>query len=311
MIAVWLVGAIIVTGAAVRVSGSGLGCPDWPACQRGSLVPTSGWHGWIESLNRYFTGAVSVAIAVCVLGSLARSPRRRDLTRLSLGLVGGVMAQAILGGITVKTKVHPAAVAGHYLLSIVLLINAIVLVERAKRNDDVVRRFVGSDRVLAAIVGMPVAVILLTGTGVTGSGPHSGDEKAHRFSWLPSSAAKVHSVSVWLFLTAVVGVTWWVARHGERSRFEDRITFVLVAIVGQGMLGYIQYFSGVPAVLALAHVAGSVLVASAATLLVLNFGSSSPSTAAGGLFAGDDHDEIGDGDGANLLLPVVRRSHDM
>ncbi len=273
--AAWLVAAIIVTGAAVRVSGSGLGCPDWPTCQRGSIVPTSGWHGWVESINRYFTGLVSLAIAVCVLGALVRRPRRRDLTWLSLGLVLGVMAQAILGGITVKTHVHPASVAAHYLLSIVLLTNALILVDRASRDDQTVRRWSRSGRLFALVISTSALIVLLTGTGVTGSGPHSGDEKARRFSWLPATAAKVHSVAVWVFLLVIVGVSLTVHRQGRRREFEDQISLVLVAIVGQGALGYIQYFAGVPAVLALAHVAGSVAVASAAIRLALHFGTNS------------------------------------
>ena len=122
-----------MSGAAVRLTGSGMGCPTWPTCEDGSLVPrgATGGHGWVEFVNRTFTGAVSVAVALAVLGSRRLQQRRRDLTLLSWGLVAGVFAQALLGGLVVLVDVAPVAVAGHYLLSAVLVANAVVLHHRA------------------------------------------------------------------------------------------------------------------------------------------------------------------------------------
>jgi cytochrome c oxidase assembly protein subunit 15 len=262
LVALWLVAGIIVTGAGVRVSGSGLGCPDWPVCQHGSLIPKSGWHGWVESTNRYFTGAISVVVALCVLGSLARVPRRRDLTWLSLGLVAGVFAQAVLGGISVLLKLNPVTVAGHYLLSIVLLVDGVVLYQRAGWPDDATPRTWrrGYRRVAGSLAAL-CSLVLLLGTAVTGAGPHSGDEKAHRFGWTVRAAVRIHGGAVWTFLVAFLATVWWLHRRGDRERHDDRITAVLICIIGQGTLGYIQYFAGVPAALALAHVFGSVLVA--------------------------------------------------
>ena len=137
IVAAILLAIIIVTGGAVRLSDSGLGCPSWPNCSSGQLTAhaQSDSHQWIESLNRMFTGLVSVAVIVAVLGSLVRIPKRRDLVWLSLGLVAGVFAQAVLGGLTVLFDLKPGFVMAHFLLSIVLLTNAIVLVRRAGQPD--------------------------------------------------------------------------------------------------------------------------------------------------------------------------------
>ena len=174
-----LVALIIVTGAAVRLTGSGLGCPDWPNCTAGNLAPTRevGVHGWVEFINRLVTGLVSIAVIIAVLGALVRTPRRRDLTGLSIGLVVGVIAQALLGALVVEQLLDPPFVMGHFLLSAVLLADALVLVWRAGVPDGtpapvVVSRLV--HRLAIAIVVLASAV-LVTGTVVTGAGPHSGD----------------------------------------------------------------------------------------------------------------------------------------
>ncbi len=141
-VAIVALAAIVVTGAAVRLSGSGMGCPTWPSCEDGSLVPrgATGSHGWIEFLNRTFTGLVSVAVVLAVLGALWRVPYRADLTRWAIGLVAGVFAQALLGGLVVWLHVAPLAVMGHYLLSAVLVWNAVVLHHKAGEPDDASQR---------------------------------------------------------------------------------------------------------------------------------------------------------------------------
>src|SRR5919202_2069669 len=126
---------IIVTGGAVRITGSGLGCPDWPTCAQDRLVAPWEYHAMVEFVNRTVTGLVSVAVIVAVLASLLRRPRRRDLTWLSLGLVGGVVAQIVLGGLTVLFELKPGFVMAHFLLSLVLLADAVVLHHRARLPD--------------------------------------------------------------------------------------------------------------------------------------------------------------------------------
>jgi cytochrome c oxidase assembly protein subunit 15 len=256
-------GAIVVSGAAVRLTGSGMGCPTWPTCEDGSLVPrgATGGHGWVEFINRTFTGAVSVAVALAVLGSLRRSPRRQDLTRLSWALVAGVFAQALLGGLVVVLHVAPIAVAGHYLLSAVLVATAVVLHHRAAQPD--------GPRVPAAtpalvrwsrgLVGL-ASVVLVTGTLVTGSGPHGGDEAADRLPFAVKTVVPIHSVAVWTLLFAVVAVLAQVERGDASPDATGRGRLLVGAVVAQGTLGYVQYFTDVPEGLVGLHVLGSVLV---------------------------------------------------
>ncbi|MDP9073379.1 MAG: COX15/CtaA family protein, partial [Actinomycetota bacterium] len=133
--AVWALGFIIVTGALVRLTGSGLGCPDWPTCSRSNLVAPWQYRPMIEFGNRVVTGAVSLAVIAAVMASRVRSPRRRDLTWLSWGLVAGLIGQIVLGGESVRHQLAPPFIMGHFLLSIVLLTNALVLHHRAGLDD--------------------------------------------------------------------------------------------------------------------------------------------------------------------------------
>jgi cytochrome c oxidase assembly protein subunit 15 len=257
------VGAIVVSGAAVRLTGSGMGCPTWPTCEDGSLVPrgATGANGWIEFVNRTFTGAVSVAVAIAVLGARRLQPARPDLVRWSWGLVVGVLAQALLGGLVVVLHVAPLAVAGHYLLSAVLIANAVVLhhkacepagLRRARATPQLLQRSRG-------LVGL-ATLVLVTGTLVTGSGPHSGDEAADRLPFAVVTVARVHSVTVWVFLLAVVVVLRQVAKGDADPEVLGRGRLLVGAILAQGTLGYVQYAAGVPEILVAAHVLGSVLV---------------------------------------------------
>lgn len=255
--------AIVVSGAAVRLTGSGMGCPTWPTCEDGSLVPrgATGASGWIEFVNRTFTGLVSVAVALAVLGSRRRRPVRADLTRWSWGLVAGVVAQALLGGLVVFLHVTPVAVAGHYLLSAVLVANAVVLHHKASepegpRRPRATPRLLQSSRALLGLA----TLVLVTGTLVTGSGPHSGDEAADRLPFAVVTVARVHSLSVWAFLALVLLVLRQSARGDAGPDALGRGRWLLGAVVAQGALGYVQYAAGVPEVMVGAHVLGSMLV---------------------------------------------------
>ena len=255
--------AIIVTGAAVRLTGSGLGCADWPACSSSKFIDVSSRHAAIEQVNRLFTGLVSVAVIAAVLGSLVRVPRRRDLTVLSLGLVAGVVAQIVLGGVTVLVDLHPAAVQGHMLLSLILVADAVVLVHRASEPDDGLAVRPVSPEISRHTVGIAVltAVALVTGTVVTGAGPHAGDEEARRFGWAIADAARVHGTTVVLAVAAMVALAWrlrW--RRTERAELAEWMSaWILVALL-QGAIGYIQYFSEVPALLVGIHVFGATVL---------------------------------------------------
>ena len=269
-----MVSAIIVTGAAVRLSDSGLGCSDWPTCEQGKLIRASNNHQTIEQVNRLFTGAMVIALAVTVLGSLRRSPRRRDLTWLSAGLVVGVLGQAVVGGVVVLTHLHPAAVQQHYVLSVVIVTVALVLHRRA--SEDGPRRPAVADdvrrHVLAVAVGTGLAIA--AGTVVTGTNIHSGSSSSgtpvRRFGFAVTSVTRVHSAIVLGTLALALALVWRLRRRpADRAVLEDGISLYLLAGFTQAALGYVQYGLDTPAVLVGFHVLGSVLVWIAAVHLVL------------------------------------------
>lgn len=268
--ALWSLVLIVVTGAGVRLTGSGLGCSSWPGCEPGQLVPhgASSWNPWIEFVNRLITGIVSVAVALAVLGSLRRVPRRRDLTRLSWGLVAGVVAQILLGAVVVRLHVHPIAVQGHFLISAVLVANAVVLHHRAARPDGADGRPAPTYALAGpAVTGLArgivalAAIVMLAGTVVTGTGPHAGDETAERLEWLPiRDVAVIHSLVTWAFLATLILLAYRMRRELVGPAGMDRITTLLTLVVLQGGLGYLQYATGVPPLLVGLHVLGSMLV---------------------------------------------------
>jgi len=252
---------ITVSGAAVRLTGSGLGCSDWPTCENNRVVAPFEYHAMIEFVNRTVTGLVSVAVILAVLGSLIRSPRRRDLTWLSLGLVGGVIGQIVLGGLTVLFELRPPFVIAHFALSIVLIWNAFVLHERSKFAQSpalpVVPRNV---RILGRLLVIASAIAMFTGTIVTGTGPHGGDETVERLSFDITTVARLHSITVWLFLALAVVTLFVLHRTGAPLGVDRRAKYLVAAIVVQGAIGYIQYFNSVPPGLVLLHIFGSVIV---------------------------------------------------
>jgi cytochrome c oxidase assembly protein subunit 15 len=248
---------IIVTGAAVRLTGSGLGCTDWPACDHDRLVAPLKLQPMIEQVNRYLTGIVSVAVILAVLGSLVRVPRRRDLTRWSWFLVAGVVAQILIGAVVTLSKLSYSAVALHFLVSMGLVWAAAVLNDRAGRPDDDVRR--GPWPTPTRLLVGAVMLVLLTGPIVTSAGPHAGDKDVKRLPIDLTWAARVHSGTVWIFLAVLVWYALRVRRSGDTVAMR-RVTDLLTAAIVQGAIGYIQYFTGVPPLLVGLHVACATLV---------------------------------------------------
>lgn len=261
--------AIIVTGAAVRLTGSGLGCTDWPLCEEGQPVAPMEFHAMVEFVNRLITGAVSAAVAVAVLGSLRRTPRRRDLTRWSWVLVLGVVAQIIIGALVTLTELKYSVVAVHFLVSMVLVWAGVVLVHRA--GDTTLDepgaspasrpRWTNEGRALAALG----TAVLVTGAMVTSAGKHPGarpDQAGveHVVERLPldiGQVTRVHSVLVWLLCALTLSIVWRLrGRTGPAAHAANQL---LIVIVAQGAIGYTQYFTGVPALLVLVHVGGATL----------------------------------------------------
>ncbi|MDQ1426475.1 MAG: heme a synthase [Acidimicrobiaceae bacterium] len=269
LVALVLLVIIVVSGAAVRLTNSGLGCTDWPTCEQGHVVTALRYHGMIEFVNRVFTGLVSAVVVVAVLGSLVRTPRRRDLVWLSAGLVAGVIGQIVLGGIVVLTTLNPVAVQGHFIISMALVTNAVVLHRRA--GGEPPYRLVVPPVVRRHAIGVAAAfaVAIATGTVVTGTGPHGGDEKAPRFSFAITSVARLHSGAVIVAVVVLLWLVYRLRRTGWWPALESEVGALLFIAVVQGTVGYAQYFSGVPAFLVLVHIIGALSVWIAALHLVL------------------------------------------
>jgi heme a synthase len=263
---------IVVTGAAVRLTGSGLGCENWPQCSDERLIDVSSSHAAIEQINRLFTGLVALAVIAAVLGSLWRTPRRRDLTLLSLGLAAGVVGQVVLGGVTVLVDLHPVAVQGHLLLSMVLVGTAVVLVHRAGEPDEGARTTVVTVPTGTMVWALAIAtgVAILTGTVVTGAGPHAGDEEARRFDVSISTVARVHGVTVMIALAVAVALAIWLTRQpDDRHRLQNQLSSWIFVGVLQAAIGYTQYFNDVPPLLVGFHVAGATVLWAMTVWLVL------------------------------------------
>ena len=273
LVALLALGFIVVTGGAVRVTGSGLGCPDWPTCAEGRIVAPLEYHALIEFVNRMVTGAVSVMVIVAVLAALRRRPYRRDLVRLAFGLVLGVIGQIVLGGLVVLFHLYPPLVMGHFVLSMVLVANAVVLHHRAAWPDGAdgapaggAAPVVSGDPGLRSLGSWLVAwagVVLFLGTVVTGSGPHAGSNEGQFVERLPfvvRDVARLHAVAVWMFLALALYTVWRTYRDRAPADVQRRGAVMLAVLCAQGAIGYVQYFSDVPAPLVAVHIAGATAV---------------------------------------------------
>ena len=262
--------ALVVTGGAVRLTGSGLGCPTWPECTPGSYTPVAHQaegqlHAWIEFGNRLLTFAL-VAASLAVLAHVLAT-KRKDLRLLAVGQLLGILGQGVLGGITVLTDLHPLPVAGHLLLSIILIAGAASLYSRrdlraVKREnlEPLTKRF------SLAHIALSFIVIIL-GTLVTGSGPHAGDEKARRFGFDIRTVAWLHADVV----IALFGLTaaFYILVRSDKELSRKIAVFTGIALA-QGAIGYIQYFTGIPEILVAAHLLGATLVWIAAWRVRIN-----------------------------------------
>ncbi len=259
LVALLSVAAIVVTGAAVRLTGSGLGCSDWPNCNATKLVDVSSEHSAIEQVNRLFTFVVGLAVILAALGAWLRRPRRRDLLVLSSALVVGIPAQGLVGAVVVWTKLNPATVQLHFVLSMALVALSVVLLIRsgepdgAKHISAVVPRSKHRVRMLVIWTGVAIAA----GTVVTGTGPHAGDDKARRFTFLSVKwVTRIHSGVVWIAVLMAVSLLWHLRKRAhDREVLDAPLTAWICVAVAQGGVGYLQYANGVPASLVAVHVA--------------------------------------------------------
>ncbi|MFM8841808.1 MAG: COX15/CtaA family protein [Actinomycetota bacterium] len=258
---------IVITGGIVRITGSGLGCPTWPECAPGSYTPSPDqsedpFHIWIEFGNRLLTFVLGIAALAALFYSLRFIPNLR-IRLLALGQLLGIVGQAILGGITVLTGLHPTTVAAHLLLSIILISGALSLRQRVygriPRNFDSQSLTRSLSKALVAL-GF---IVIVMGTIVTGTGPHAGDDASVRFDFDIRTVAWLHADLVIAFMGLTLA-TLIAVRLGEREPSRSillrRIYLLLGISLSQGGIGYLQYFTGVPELLVIAHLIGAVSV---------------------------------------------------
>jgi heme a synthase len=266
---------IVLTGGLVRLSGSGLGCPTWPQCVPGSFTPVphqeQGFHKLIEFGNRTLTSVVAVAALLVIVAVWRWAPGRASLRRICVLPLVGVLLQAVLGGVTVLAGLNPAIVAAHFLASMVLVSLSAYLLYRVGEGDQppvaLVRPVV---RVVAVVTAVLGGFVLVLGTVVTGSGPHSGDAATPRFGLDPRTIAWLHADAVMLFAGLVVAVLLVV----HLSATDPRPRRVWLAVLGitvlQGLVGYTQYLTGLPEALVMVHLLGASLLTVSLTYGVLS-----------------------------------------
>ena len=252
---------IVVTGAIVRLTSSGLGCPSWPECVPGSVVPTSAqtqaWHKYIEFGNRTLT---SVLVIVALLTIFAMRGERKELRKLSYGTLAGIFGQALLGGVTVLTGLNPLAVGSHFLLSIWLISVAYALKFQFANPTyvptvhPVIQKTIQFHSLLAVIV-------LVIGTLVTGSGPHAGDKAdITRLPFDPRMISWLHADVVLLFIGLSIGIAIALKATAATAQITKAAFIVVGVSLAQGLIGYVQYFTALPWVLVGFHVFGACLL---------------------------------------------------
>jgi cytochrome c oxidase assembly protein subunit 15 len=257
-------GLIVISGAAVRLTGSGLGCPDWPSCYKHQLTAQASLHPIIEFSNRLVTIALIVVFIATVVAAHRRSPKRRDLIVLSWLLILGVLADAVLGGIVVYTKLNPYLVASHMWLSLAMLALAVVLHHRSRYDySPGARADIASPatRKLAWVLDGVFALVIIFGTSTTGSGPHAGGSQgqdvAKRLPFALKDVVLAHSAAAIAFI-GMVTATWLILEAtGGPARIRGGAKRLFLVGCAQGAIGFIQYATHLPAWLVELHVIGA------------------------------------------------------
>jgi cytochrome c oxidase assembly protein subunit 15 len=261
--------ALIVTGGAVRLTGSGLGCPTWPECTSGSIKPLAHpaqgqLHAWIEFGNRLVAWLIFLLAIFALIYVLRKLKGRNDYPRLrnlAIFQLLGFLAQVVLGGITVLTKLNPISVSAHFILSLPLIAGALTLRTRVLAKD--AAQVSSTTRLLIKILVGVGVVVLAMGTVVTGTGPHAGDISAKRYHLDPRTVSWMHADLVILLITLIFALVL-VVRVAEAGRAREIVrskTFRLLGIaLAQGAIGYIQYFTKLPELLVGVHLLGATLV---------------------------------------------------
>jgi heme a synthase len=255
---------IVVTGGAVRLTGSGLGCPTWPKCTDDSLTATSamGVHGAIEFGNRMLTYVLCAAVGWAIIAARSEKPYRRSLTRLGWAQFWVVMSNAVLGGIVVLVGLNPYTVAAHFVATSALIAIATVMWQRTREGDGESRPLVG--KAVQQLVWFLVAasvLLILVGTVVTGAGPHAGDSsEVERMPLDWETVSKVHAVLAWIVVSLTFAL-WFVLKAVDSPKVPlARTRDLFLILLAQGVIGYVQYFTDLPEILVGLHMLGSALV---------------------------------------------------
>ena len=255
---------IVVTGGAVRLTSSGLGCPTWPKCTADSLTTTSamGVHGAIEFTNRMLTYVLCAAIGWAIVAARSEKPHRRSLTRLGWAQFWLVMGNAVLGGIVVLVGLNPYTVAAHFLLASALIAVAVVMWQRTREGDGAPRPLVGKPvQQMVWFLVLATVLLIAVGTVVTGAGPHAGDSKeVERIPIDWETVAKLHAVLAWIVVTLTFAL-WFVLKAVDAPKDPlARTRELFLVLLAQGVIGYVQYFTHLPEVLVGLHMLGSGLI---------------------------------------------------
>jgi heme a synthase len=263
-----LLAFIVFTGSFVRLTGSGLGCPDWPDCKGGDVIPASGRAAQIEFGNRVITGLCVLAAAVCVLLAFVRVPYRRDLVKFGVIVSVLIFGNAIVGAFVVIFHLKTGTVTLHFALALVSIAVGLLLFHRSGEpgaSADLLGRGrvpISAALLMASRITTTLTVVgLLLGAVVTGTGPHVGDPaKTERYPFDLKSAAMVHSGVMWLVLASVAVLAVLSARTVGAAKVRSRVTWLMAALVVQGGVGYLQWAKHLPAWLVQIHVVGAVVV---------------------------------------------------
>lgn len=266
---VLFLGLITVTGAAVRLTGSGLGCSDWPNCTESSFAAPWEFHAWVEFGNRLVTGLVAIPVLITMFLAIRRRNGRPEVVVWALGVGALTLANALVGAVTVRYELTPPIVMTHFLLSMATIATAVWCHDRARRGPSSIRTPAWGtlERRVAWLAAAVGAAVLTTGTVVTGAGPHGGDPEADRLDLTVRSVARTHSLTMWLLGALVLFLAWRLTRRraegsdmAGRAGLPREVLHLIQAISFQGVVGYSQFLLGVPPWLVAVHVAGAVVV---------------------------------------------------
>jgi cytochrome c oxidase assembly protein subunit 15 len=254
---------LVVTGAAVRLTSSGLGCPTWPKCTEESYTstPEMGINGAIEFGNRVLGIILGLIALACFIAAILEKPRRRSLIVLALAAGLGIPGQGVIGGITVLTDLNPWVVGLHFLLSMALIALTYALWKRTREGDRPRRTLVPAPiPALARLTATVSGVVIVLGVIVTGSGPHAGDENAKRNGLNPETISQAHADAVFLLIGLSIGL-WFALRAAKAPAPAIRAAGILIVVeLAQGLIGFVQYFTHLPVLLVGAHMLGACLV---------------------------------------------------